>query len=212
MNPDTNFIVNQNGQQKSIPLSVLKEFSESIGMDHHIEGRYSWLFVIDLFMYGGMREINPWQVMDEVKSLENYDKLSRTKPATQFKKPPLRGLWHKHYSSARFMAKNIKNHLSGSKLTELVKQTLEGKDTYHDAQQIAYELSDKVVRQSYDERAQSGKLTGEWIIFAKHNEANYYLSLGTHDMGDDLICDRIKTICFPQFSFLESMMKQKKEI
>lgn len=208
MNKDSNFIVNMNGQKKNIPLAVLKEFSESIGMNHCIEGRYSWLFAIDLFMYGEMRVINPLQVMDEVKSLENSDSRSRTKPETQFRKPPLKGLWHKHYPSARFIAQNIKNHLSGNKLTELVKQTLEGKDTYDDALQIAYELSHKVVSQSYDERAQSGKLTGEWIIFAKHNNENYYLSMATHDMGDELAHERIKTICYPQFPFLKGLMDQ----
>jgi len=208
MNCDTDFIMNQNGQQNRIPLSVLKEFSESIGMDCCIEGRYSSLFAFDLFRDKEKRKINPLQVMDEVRSLENADELSQTKQAIRFKNLPLRGLWHKHYFTARFMVKNIENSFSGNKLTELIDQTLVRENVDCGVYQRVYELSDKIVRQSYEEKARLKRLTGEWIIFAKYNDENYYLSMGVHKMDDKLIYERIKENCFCQFPFLKSMMNQ----
>jgi hypothetical protein len=35
------------------------------------------------------------------------------------------------------------------------------------------------------ERADAGRLTGDWIIFGKRDGQNYYLDLATHEEGDD---------------------------
>ena len=50
----------------------------------------------------------------------------------------------------------------------------------------------------YERRFQKGRMTGEWIIFAKVDEASYYLTLGAHAEGDDKILDRIKA-CAAEF-------------
>jgi hypothetical protein len=47
----------------------------------------------------------------------------------------------------------------------------------------------------YRERSQSGEITGEWIIFARQNDVNYYLTLGSHTEGDEAIRQRVLDCC-----------------
>jgi hypothetical protein len=49
-------------------------------------------------------------VLDEFDFLEGLHPNSRTKPAEQFRHPPLHPLWHKHFSAPRHMARNIGLH------------------------------------------------------------------------------------------------------
>jgi hypothetical protein len=59
------------------------------------------------------------------------------------------------------------------------------------------------VMKGYSDRARNSKLTGEWIIFAKHDDRNYYLTLGVH--GDDAaIWDRCRSCAdeFPELAIL----------
>ncbi|TBN42614.1 hypothetical protein EYE42_04100 [Paracoccus subflavus] len=63
-------------------------------------------------------------------------------------------------------------------------------------EKLAYRISHEPIQK----RAEEKKITGEWIIFAKHCSRNYYLCLGTHESGDQYIFDRIMqycTRCFP---------------
>jgi hypothetical protein len=46
-------------------------------------------------------------VLDEINYLEGVGPRSRTKPEEQFRHPPLRPFWHKHYSAPRHFLKNI---------------------------------------------------------------------------------------------------------
>jgi len=42
-------------------------------------------------------------------------------------------------------------------------------------------LVHQLVLGGLDERAAARRMTGDWIIFAKHEGRNFYLDLGTHD-------------------------------
>lgn len=64
------------------------------------------------------------------------------------------------------------------------------------------ELSHRVVVESYEKRAMEQKLTGEWIVFAKHEEKNYYLCLATHDLGDQQIFENVRAGRWRQFPFV----------
>ena len=66
------------------------------------------------------------------------------------------------------------------------------------------ELSHRVVVESLEDRGANNKLTGEWIVFAKHQGQNYYLCLTNHESGDENIAQSIKSACVPQFSFLNT--------
>ena len=45
-------------------------------------------------------------------------------------------------------------------------------------------------------------MTGEWIIFAKYNEKNYYLSLGDHTSDDMILRKMIDEWCIEEFPFI----------
>jgi hypothetical protein len=64
------------------------------------------------------------------------------------------------------------------------------------------------VGQIYAKRSRAQKLTGEWIVFAKHEGKNYYLTLAAHGEGDDHIFARIRDGCVSEFPFLSSLLHQ----
>jgi len=57
-------------------------------------------------------------------------------------------------------------------------------------------------RESSEERENQSKLTGEWIVFAKHQGRNYYVTLATHTTGDQHTFDEIKSMAHAEFPFL----------
>ncbi len=58
-------------------------------------------------------------------------------------------------------------------------------------------FTDHLVNGGYMERRAASKLTGEWIVFARHGGANHYLTLGAH--GDDhAIAARVRA-CASEF-------------
>ncbi|WP_138540306.1 hypothetical protein [Pseudoalteromonas sp. S3776] len=77
--------------------SKITSFIELIKIDDVIKDRYSILFLFDLFSLFERGVLNIDTVMHEVKFLEGVEDTSRTKEASEFRRPPLQGLWHKHY-------------------------------------------------------------------------------------------------------------------
>lgn len=66
-------------------------------------------------------------------------------------------------------------------------------------------LTHRLVVQGFEERAQRG-LTGDWIIFAKHDGRNYYLDLAIHEEGKeynaDALSQRLRNGSHAEFPFL----------
>lgn len=185
----------------------LVEYATQFGLDKIISGRYSWLFVFNLIMLDRENGIDPQSILDEIKSLEGLGPPLQTKPASEFKWPPLKGLWHKHFFAAKpsLITHNILNHLSGNKLRRLIAEVFDSRKSLVVTNELIGMLSNKVVVESFEDRAAANKLTGEWIIFAKYNTQNYYLCITKHG-GDENIARSIKTACFPQFSFLSTYL------
>lgn len=191
------------GDRTEIVTSVdLKEYAESLRLNLYAESRYSWLFVLNILCLEQIYGINPFQIIDEIRTLEDSTVVTKTKPATQFTRPPLKGLWHKHFFCSRFMAHNMKNHLSGGKLEKLVHEVLDSKKSPVVTEGMIRELSHRVTVEAFEERAAGGNLTGEWIVFAKHKGQNYYLCLATHNTDDNSTFNSIRVACWPQFPFL----------
>jgi hypothetical protein len=87
----------------------------------------------------------PEQILEAIDDLESRGKKARTKPPTPFEYEPLRGLWHKHYTDARFMPKIIQNELGGSKLPKLRKILEEELKADGDRdEKISYEKINKI--------------------------------------------------------------------
>jgi hypothetical protein len=52
-------------------------------------------------------------------------------------------------------------------------------------EQAARDLSKGFVQGGYMELGSEGRLTGEWVVFAKQDDANHYLTLGIHTEDDE---------------------------
>ncbi len=165
-----------------------------------------------LQLYGGFtaRRLNPAKVITEIEALEHSTKTSHTKPPLQFKYAPLKGLWHKHFlaDGLSTFARNLKNGLykDGLPLFEdRVREAQEaGEERYVTTDDINAIVND-AVHGNWMRRSSAGELTGDWIIYAQHRGENYYLSLGTHDSGDQNLRDQIDALCCKEFPFLTDM-------
>ena len=142
-----------------------------------------------------------------------------TKPEEQFKKEPLKGLWHKHYGSSRFMGKNLTNHWklqdksTSKKFHEMALETsksygqngfLPTIDSPIELRRFTADLAQNFIA-GLKEREDSKELTGEWIVFAKHAGSNYYLTVAHHGEKnrDRNILMRVRS-CKTEFPFLFS--------
>jgi hypothetical protein len=202
------FIVDTGNTTYQVEHEELAQYAHLYGLENLISGRYSWLFVFHLMM-GEQRGIsNPHMIIDEIKNLEgiSHQRKQRTKPASEFKGAYLKGLWHKHFFFAHpsVLANNIKNHLAGGKLKKLVEEVFNPDVSPIVTKEMVGELSHRIVHESLKDRGATSNLTGEWIIFAKHQGRNYYLCLASHIEEDKTIAHNIKLTCLPQFPFLSA--------
>ncbi len=184
----------------------LHSFGDELGISGDLRARVSELLLLDLFVYATEFGVSPHDVIDELQNLENGDGNTETKPATQFNRPPLGGLWHKHFFCAHFLAHNISNALGGGRLRSLIDEVMYPEKSSTITPEMVSELAHRVTREPVTERADSNRLTGEWIVFAKHEGKNYYLCLNTHNAGDQKIAGRIKAHCERDFPFLSSIL------
>ena len=59
--------------------------------------RIADLLIFDLYVLDFEFGVSPHDIFETIKNLEAGEPSSGIKPATQFKHPPLQGLWHKHF-------------------------------------------------------------------------------------------------------------------
>jgi hypothetical protein len=106
---DNKFSVTANGEDITEKIT---NFALIIGLETAAPDRYSMLLVLSLFSGA----VNPAKVVHEIQALEGKGgRPSQLKPPTQFKRPPLKGLWHKHYSPGGIKSTAI-NILKGLKV------------------------------------------------------------------------------------------------
>ncbi len=166
-----------------------------------VTGRYSSILVGQLAQHIEQRTVNVFAIYDEVEALERPDipRATRTKPAAPLKGALLRGLWHKHHFQAAYLLQNLRNQWPEAKVAVLV-ETVAADATMSDdvkAGRIAHEI----VLGGYQAQAQARKITGEWIIYAKHSDRNYYLTLGDH--GEDAAIASRALACNAEFPELQ---------
>lgn len=200
------FNVHEGNSTYLVEHEELVKYANLYGLESIIPGRYSWLFVFNLIMLERKNGIAPFGIIDEIKSLEGVGPPQQTKPASIFKGTQLKGLWHKHFFGANLglLAHNILNQLANGRLEKLVTEIFDANKGPVATKEMIDELSHRVVVESLEDRAADNKLTGEWIIFAKHQGQNYYLCLTTHKSGDENIAQSLKAACLPQFPFLNA--------
>jgi hypothetical protein len=178
-------------------LMQFKSFYVSEGSD--LSARMCELLWFDMYVLDQEFGVSPHDILSSINNLEAGEPRSGIKPAKAFKKPPLKGLWHKHFFSAHFLATNISLALGKSGLEKLVQKVMDPKKSSIVTREMINELAHRVTHEPVENRDKQGKMTGEWIIFAKHDGKNYDLCLNTHDAGDQFIYDRIMQHCVGEF-------------
>lgn len=199
------FKVHIGDKPQIITQQQLDEFADFVGLNRAAKDRFSWLFAFNLYLHDKVDGIDPTMIVGEIKNLESGVG-SGTKRATEFRYEPLRGLWHKHFFSSHFIPQNLLNQLAkGKRLQLIAKEVFDPAKSSVVTQEIIDEFVQRVTIDQFEERNIMGNLTGEWIVFAKHDGANYYLCTSKHSKHrseDQAIYDLIKLVCFPQFPFL----------
>lgn len=191
------------GTEIHAPESTLTEFASEIGLHVIAPGRYSKLFVFKLLLYTQYQGVEADFIIDELKALEGLpNRAPNTKPATQFARPPLKGLWHQHFFSARFVAHNIATHMLGKRLEETVNRIFDPVRSPTVTREMIGEMAHAVTHGALEERESQSKLTGEWIVFAEHMGQYYYLTLATHATDDQQTFDEISSMAYTDFPFL----------
>lgn len=174
--------------------------------DTELASRMSELFWVEMCVLVQQYGIAPNEVLRSVYDLELNENKSGTKQPSLFRNPPLRGLWHKHYFTARFFPHNLLLGLGKHGMEKLVREIYNPAISPTFTRDMASELARRVTTEPYENRYHQDKLTGEWVVFAKHNNRNYYLSLCTHKMGDQMIFDNIMENCIKDFPDLPNWL------
>ena len=187
-------------------------FAEMIGLEAAVSNRYSALLLLGL--YGGLKseQLNPAKVVNEVRALEGIAQPSSLKGPIRFKYPPLKGLWHKHYlpDGLPTMTRNVQNALRVYGLpyfrTMIDEARATGEQRFVTAEHVRH-IANDAVHGNLQRRIADHTMTGEWIIYAKHEGENYYLCLATHDEATHaLVRQQINAICCKEFPFLSALL------
>lgn len=107
------------GTEIHVGEADLARFAMGMGLDKIAPGRYSKLFAFKLLLYTQFQGVEADFIIEEVKALEGLpNRAVNTKPATQFTRPPLKGLWHQHFFDARFVAQNLLTHMQSKEFKQ----------------------------------------------------------------------------------------------
>jgi hypothetical protein len=170
--------------------------------------RMSELMWFKMYVMDAEMGVSPHDILTSIRELEAGEQSpTGTKLATQFRKPPLNGLWHKHWFSAHFLGANIVLGLGKDGVEKLVNEAMDPAKSKVITQEMINELAHRVTHDPLVARDARKKLTGEWIVFAKHGGKNYYLTVALHGTGDQVIFDEIKQHCLRDFPDLLTWMK-----
>lgn len=196
---------------EDVPEVNLSEFARLIGLEQVAPGRYSTLLAANLL--GGA--LSGWQtpskIVREIELLES-GALGQFKQPIQNRYPPLKGLWHKHYMQDGLpsLAKNVAKGLDRYEIP-LFKQMIKEAEEAGEERFLALEdipsIVEDVVSGNRQRLAEQQALSGEWIMFAKHEGQNYYLTIATHDSSThDRVREQIDQVCCVEFPFLAQLL------
>lgn len=189
-------------------LKMAEEDVDFIGLNLN---RFASIFLAQFFTLKYGRILTTGNITNEIKILESLspNSKSRTKPASKLtRNPQLQGLWHKHFSDAQFYIKNFGAHFgyeSGGnhRLDQVISEAFKRNTSGYVDDEFCVFLANQLTIEAYKERCENQKLTGEWIVFQKHNQKNYYLAIGLHGDDEKIIHD-VRLAVEMDFPFLES--------
>lgn len=193
--------------------SEAQDFREhDIGLFGVDKGRVSSLLLVQLTSALKQRSFNTFSVTDVIRHLEG---LLPTRLATgpeQFKYSPLSHFWKAHFTDARFLLRNVYNELGifsnkSNKLKSLCERVIDQEESEPSAVGWQGRLAHALTVDAYEARAARKEMTGEWIIYGKHEGRNYYLCIAKHSSTKEVgqeIYRAIRRFCENEFPFLFS--------
>jgi hypothetical protein len=156
-------------------------------------------------------------VLRQIDALEGLKQKTTVREERQFKHPPLFPFWHAHYFASRHALRNIGERWNIARgqgnrdlqaaISAVAKQHGHDPDTWPRA------LAHRVFIEGMTERANANRLTGDWIIYAKHNGQNYYLDLAQHEEAEghsnsDQLMRKLRAGSAAEFPFLFSPLSE----
>lgn len=184
-----------------------------VGFLHLEHAEISKLLLWQLYHFHSNRILSIYYILDEIRYLERITKTTKTKKEDKLKGQYLRGLWHKHFYSDRFFYRNIINYLemekkTNSKLDKMIDEVFQSSESDYIADEIINLLAFRLTDEPFRNKILRGICTGEWIVFAKSNNRNYYLVLGQHN-DDENIYKLIKRYCLVEYPDLKTVIEKK---
>jgi hypothetical protein len=204
------YTVKLRGRDVKIGSRALAVFRDMYVSTSELASRMSELIWLDIYILDAAFSVSPHDILRAIGDLERGEQRSGIKPATQFQKMPLKGLWLQHYFSARFLPKNIHLELGKTGVEKLVKKVMDPAKSTKISPEMIKELAHRVIHEPLETRSARKKLTGEWIIYLRHEGENYYLCCNTHSAGDRFIYDRIMENCVRDFPNLPAWLKAER--
>ena len=176
-----------------IDIFKKNNFLETIGV------RFSWQFISSLIQElsnNNYLVLNLHSIIDEILHLESPDIFStNTKEATTFKSENLKKIYHKHYisdtsstlmgySNNGVLHKYIRDEVEISskiiRFKHLDRCDLLGYNEVTKELINRFFITQLILSKSALTKIAKKKATGEWIIYSKPDDKNYYLSLWKH--------------------------------
>lgn len=157
----------------------VSDFKENhVGFCRVDKTRISEFLLIQLAAIAKHRIYDSFSITDVIQELEGVGRGCKPR-FSKFKHPPLNKFFKTHFIDARFLVGNLINHWG-----------------------LEFDDSPKL-NNLISQLAQNNE--GEWIIFARHNELNYYLCISNHSkstLDDERLYDFLKLLCAHEYPFL----------
>lgn len=121
-----------------------------------------------------------------IQGLENVEGHPPPRRSDAFTEEPLKGLWKSHFFDPLFMVHNVFNHWEihkkkSKKFDHLVQQVQQEESLHPSKVGWQGRFANAFFVDGLNARSQEPEgLTGEWIIYAKHQGQNYYLCASKH--------------------------------
>lgn len=161
--------------------------------------RMSTVLLAQAYTFEINRIFDTFDLAQPIKVLEGISSSDATSPADQFRHAPLKGLYKKHFTSARFLPTNLLNFLrskdGGHHFNNAWDEAAQASGSQYIDEVFTKHLSHHMVVDPIEIKSASNEMTGEWVVFHKHGGANYYLTFAFHTETNDEIYKRVVTAC-----------------
>ncbi len=138
-----------------------------------------------------------FNVTDELKVLEGLLAPGATPDASPFNHPPSIGLHKKHFTDPRFLVQNLSNFASSKKpkAKEHRRKTWNKAVASSQAGTVDHAFAGAYVHatviDAFQEKVESRSMTGEWVVFKKQTQGNFYFTLAGHKETNEAIYERV---------------------